>query len=264
MDLREFLFEPLRNKSYRFTIRARETGILSGVAQLKELAQEIGLEVLSMAEEGAVLSPDQGIFRARGTAEMVARSEEMLLGTIGKPSGVATAAAEIVRKASPVKVVCGAWKKVNLASKGVLRQGALTGGAGLRISEEPFIYLDKNYIRMFGDVHTAVSRARLFDSERLIVAQLRGETQSIVEEARAAVQAGAGILMVDTGVLEDLKTVQKVAEADGWRKKVQIAFAGSVTVEELGKIVALEPDIIDVGRGILDAPILDFSLDVEG
>jgi len=264
MELREFLFEPLKGRSYLFAIRTRENGILSGAARLKELAIELGLKVILMAEEGSLLIPGTTVFAARGNAEMVTRAEETLMGVIGKPSGVATAAANIVKKASPVKVVCGAWKKIGQATKGELRQAVMTGGGGLRMSEQPFVYLDKNYIRMFGGVTAAVSQAKLFDPNRLVVAQLRGEVQGIVEEARFAVQAGAGILMVDTGILEDLKAVMSAAVSDGWRKSVQLAFAGGVYAEELAEIVALGPDIIDVGRAILDAPLLDFSLDVEG
>jgi len=264
MELREFLFEPLKGRSYLFAIRTRENGILSGAARLKELAIELGLKVILMAEEGSLLIPGTTVFAARGNAEMVTRAEETLMGVIGKPSGVATAAANIVKKASPVKVVCGAWKKIGQATKGELRQAVMTGGGGLRMSEQPFVYLEKNYIRMFGGVTAAVAQAKLFDPNRLVVAQLRGEVQGIVEEARFAVQAGAGILMVDTGILEDLKAVMSAAVSDGWRKSVQLAFAGGVYAEELAEIVALGPDIIDVGRAILDAPLLDFSLDVEG
>ncbi|HBP63491.1 MAG TPA: nicotinate-nucleotide pyrophosphorylase [Desulfosporosinus sp.] len=264
MELREFLFEPLKGRSYLFAIRTRENGILSGAARLKELAIELGLKVILMAEEGSLLIPGTTVFAARGNAEMVTRAEETLMGVIGKPSGVATAAANIVKKASPVKVVCGAWKKIGQATKGELRQAVMTGGGGLRMSEQPFVYLDKNYIRMFGGVTAAVAQAKLFDPNRLVVAQLRGEVQGIVEEARFAVQAGAGILMVDTGIPEDLKAVMSAAVSDGWRKSVQLAFAGGVYAEELAEIVALGPDIIDVGRAILDAPLLDFSLDVEG
>ena len=264
MELREFLFIPLKGRSYMFAIRTQENGILSGAARLEELAIDLGLKVISMAEEGSLLIPGTAVLTAWGDAEMVTRAEETLMGAIGKPSGVATAAANIIKRASPVKVVCGAWKKIGQATKGELRQAVMTGGGGLRMSEQPFVYLDKNYIRMFGGVTAAVAQAKLFDPDRLVVAQLRGEIQGIVEEARSAVQAGAGILMVDTGILEDLKAVMSVAVADGWRKSIQLAFAGGVYAEELAEIVALGPDIIDVGRAILDAPLLDFSLDVEG
>lgn len=262
MELREFLFEPLRDKRYAFVIRAREQGILSGMSKLQELAAGLELEEISAAEEGSLLSPGEVVFAAQGDAEMVARAEELLMGAIGKPSGVATAAAAIVKKAHPVKVVCGAWKKVSQAVKGDLRQAVMASGAGLRMSEQPFVYLDKNYIRMFGGVAEAVTRAKQYDENRLVVAQLRGELGDILAEARSAVEAGAGILMVDTGRLEDLQAVLRAAVAEGWRHKVQVAFAGGVSSEELEQIIGINPDIIDVGRAILDAPLLDFSLDV--
>lgn len=263
MELREFLFAPLKDKSYSFAIKARENGILSGIARTEALALDLGLEIRFLAQEGDLLIPGQVVFTAGGDAEQVTKAEEMLMGTLGKPSGVATAAAEIVRKAGPIKVVCGAWKKIAQATRAELRQAAVTGGAGLRMSEQPFVYLDKNYIRMFGGVAEAVSRAKLFDPDRLIVAQLRGEAQAIVDEAGAAVKAGAGILMIDTGSLADLKAVMAAAAAGGWRDKVSLAFAGGVLGEELNSIAAVRPDIIDVGRAILDAPLLDFALDVE-
>ena len=69
--------------------------------------------------------------------------------------------------------------------------------------------------------------------------------------------------MVDTGLRADLEAVKHVAEVEGWRENIQLAFAGVVVMEDLEKIVALKPEIIDVGRAILDAAMLDFSLDVE-
>lgn len=264
MELREFLFEPLKHRVYTFAIKARVTGILSGAARLKELAADLKLDAVCVAPEGAVLVPGTIVLTAQGDAEMVTRAEEMLLGVIGKPSGVATAAAALTKKASPVKVVCGAWKKLSHAVKSELRQAVETGGAGLRISDRPFVYLDKNYIRMFGDITAAVARAKSFDPDRLVVAQLRGETLAIGEEASLAVRAGADILMVDTGNLADLKTVLVAAESGGWRKRVQLAFSGGVTTQEPDSVLDLGVDIIDVGRAILDAPLLDFSLDIEG
>ncbi len=262
MELREFLFEPLKDKRYTFVIRAREKGILSGTAKLQELAAGLEIEVISAAREGSILMPGSVVLTAKGSAEMVARAEELLMGAIGKPSGVATAASEIVQKAHPVRVVCGAWKKVSQAVKGELRQAVMASGAGLRMSEHPFVYLDKNYIRMFGGVADAVARAKQYDESCLVVAQLRGELGDIRAEARSAVEAGAGILMVDTGQLKDLRAVLAAAETEGWRHQVQVAFAGGVTPEELGRVISIKPDIVDVGRAILDAPLLDFSLDV--
>jgi nicotinate-nucleotide pyrophosphorylase (carboxylating) len=263
MELREFLFQPLEGCFFRFAIRAREEGILSGVAGLSERLAEVGLEITSLLPEGYPLRPGMAVLVARGSAERVARAEEMLLGTIGKPSGVATAAAAMVRQGSRARIVCGAWKKVGAAVRAELRQAIATGGAGMRICDLPFVYLDKNYVRMLGDVGKAVDRAKSYDSERLAVVQLRGEERPIVAEAGAAVAAGADILMVDTGRLEDLRAVAAEARVGGWQGKVQLAFGGGVTVERVAEVAAAGADIVDVGRAILDAPLLDFSLDVE-
>ena len=264
MELREFLFEPLRGRSFGFAVRAKENGIFSGAAKLKELAEHLNIRTISLAQEGETLSPGTIVLQGLGGAEEVARAEETLLGVISKASGVASAASAMVAKASPVRVVCGAWKKVSSSVRAELRQAVTTGGCGLRIADEPFIYLDKNYIRMFGGIAGAVSRAKRFEPERLVVAQLRGEETKIADEAREAWQAGAAILMVDTGCLEDLRATVRAAASGGWRQQVQLAFAGGVTGQELEEVKVLGIDVVDVGRAILDAPMLDFSLDVEG
>ena len=263
MELREFLFRPLENRRYRFSISAREAGLLSGAEELGERAAQIGLEVISLLAEGSALAAGAPVMVARGGAEQVAQAEETLLGTIGKPSGVATAAAAMVKEAGRARIVCGAWKKVSIGVRAELRRAIATGGAGVRISDQPFVYLDKNYVRMFGDVRQAVARAKSYDPKRLVVVQLRGEGQAIVLEASAAVSAGADILMIDTGRLEDLRMVARAAQAGGWRDRVHLAFGGGVTPGMLGDVVAAGGDIIDVGRAIIDAPLLDFSLDVE-
>ncbi|MCG0275185.1 MAG: hypothetical protein L5655_03345 [Thermosediminibacteraceae bacterium] len=185
------------------------------------------------------------------------------MGVIGKASGVATAAAEMVDKArGRIRVVCGAWKKVPPEVRQDLRQAIAVGGAGIRIVDEPFVYLDKNYVRMFGGVGPAVRRARKLEG-RVVVVQLRGEEAPLTEEAKEAVAEGANILMVDTGKLQDLVLVNEVASKEGFREKIRLAFSGGVTRDELDEIIAAGADIVDVGRAIIDAPLLDFTLDVK-
>ncbi len=266
MEVREFLFYPIKENSYSFSVRAKKSGVFSGAESLETMAAELDLRNVMMVPEGEVLSSGSMVFSATSDAETVAKAEEMLLGVIGKSSGVATAAAAFAHQGEKVKVkvVCGAWKKLNSALRKELRRAVMTGGVGLRMTEEPFIYLDKNYIRMFHGIAAAVARAKQFDPARLIVAQLRGESITIAAEANIAVAAGADILMIDTGQIGDFEMAAKAAEEGGWRTRVQLAFAGGVSVKQLAQLSDLGADIVDVGRAILDAPLLDFSLDVEG
>lgn len=263
MELREFLFAPLKTKKLDFRITSKESGIFSGSSRLKALADELGLEVRWIASEGFKLKKGSCILQSRGTSNEIIRAEEILLGVIGKPSGVATAATRFVTEARErIKIVCGAWKKVDPKIRTELRQAIATGGAGIRITEHPFIYLDKNYVRMLGGVKAAVTRAHAYDKKRVITVQLRGEIQPIKQEALAAVNAGASILMVDTGNQEDMELVDKVLKNSALREKVELAFSGGITLSDMQLIIDAGADIVDVGRAIIDGPLLDFSLDV--
>ncbi|HHY70351.1 MAG TPA: nicotinate-nucleotide pyrophosphorylase [Thermoanaerobacterales bacterium] len=263
MELREFLFVPLEMEKFDFAITSKQNGIFSGSTNLRSLADELGLEVRWIAPEGYRLEKGSCVFRSSGTSNKIIRAEEMLLGVIGKPSGVATAAARFVTEAREcIKIVCGAWKKVDPRVRSDLRQAIVTGGGGIRITECPFIYLDKNYIRMLGGVEAAVNRARAYDKKRVITVQLRGEKQTIEQEALVAVDAGASILMVDTGNLRDLEIVDRVLKSAVLREKVEVAFSGGITLSDMQLIINGGADIVDVGRAIIDGPMLDFTLDV--
>jgi nicotinate-nucleotide pyrophosphorylase (carboxylating) len=145
--------------------------------------------------------------------------------------------------------------------KQVLRDAILVGGAAIRISDEPFIYLDKNYVRMFGGVANAV-RAAGAVGHRTIAVQVRGETTRVEDEAVEAVSLGATIVMVDTGDTSELARVHAALGAAGCRQQVKLAFGGGIRLGSVGALSRLGADILDIGTEIIDAPIVDFRLDV--
>lgn len=263
MDLREYLFEPLGANSFTARLTAAEPGILAGMSNALGQASVLDLTVLSSAGEGSRLLPGTCVLEVSGNAEQIARAEEQLLACVGKPSGVATAAAAFCDAArGRARIVCGAWKKVGVEVRQSLRAAIAVGGAGIRLVDEPFVYIDKNYVRMFSGIAEVVGRACSMNG-RVVAVQLRGETGPIFEEAWAACCAGARILMVDTGKVEDLRAVVETAVQRGFRDRTKIAFGGSVTPERLQEVIAAGADIIDIGRAIIDAPLIDFRFDVQ-
>ncbi len=96
----------------------------------------------------------------------------------------------------------------------------------------------------------------------MIVVQLKGVRLPIEDEAEEAIEAGADILMVDTGKLDDLRNVVKKVNILRLNREIKFAFAGGVTLEKIKDVIAAKANIVDVGRAIIDAPMLDFSLDV--
>jgi nicotinate-nucleotide pyrophosphorylase (carboxylating) len=261
MDIREMIFRDC-NREFYFAIVVNQEGIFAGSEKLLKAAKEMQLKDLWVAADGTLLSKKAMVLKACGNPFQVTLAEERLLGLIGKPSGVATAARSMVERAGGrIKVVCGAWKKVFAETKNDLRNAIAVGGAGIRMTDEPFMYVDKNYVRMLGGIGSAVKKAATLPG-RTVVVQLRGEFGPIGIEADEAVEAGAGILMVDTGNVADLREAVKAGAEKGWRNRVKIAFAGGVTEDELRTLAETGVDIIDVGRAVIDAPLLDFRLDV--
>jgi nicotinate-nucleotide pyrophosphorylase (carboxylating) len=237
------------------------SGVLSGIERARELMQSLGLFFGSELEDGNAIGEGQEIARLEGDPIKITLAEERVIGALSKTSGIATAARKACLQAGgKLQVVSGGWKKMPFEIKDMIRQAALDGGVGMRISETPFVYLDKNYIRILGGVRKAVGIAAAL--ERSIVVQVRAETGSITDEAVEAAEAGASVIMVDTGDQDQLSQAIKAVRDKGLRSKVRIAFAGNITLDNLETLTHLDLDIVDIGYAILDAPCLPMRFDV--
>lgn len=261
-DVRDLLFAGLHGRQFPFQITACEGGILAGGVKLLAKAADLGVQAGPVLTDGATFEPGATLFSGRGDAWQVSRSEEQLIAIISKASGVASAAARLVAQAGPrARIVCGAWKKLPVEVRADLRSAAATGGVGTRILESAFVYLDKNTVRMLGGIGPAVRCAR-GEPDRAVVVQLRGETAAITDEALEAAAEGAEVLMVDTGEIADLARVARLGAAGRLGSRAQVAFAGGVDPANLDSVLDAGATIVDVGRAILDAPMLDLRLDV--
>jgi len=262
-DLRDAIFRHMECKRVKAVISSGQSGVVSGIGHMLETAAEIGVTIRLLVEEGEEVDEGGDIAVVEGTPKQICQSEDLLLGTIGKTSGIATAARRAVRLAGGrVRVVSGGWKKMPRRMKEEIREAIAVGGCGVRIAEEPFVYLDKNYVRMLGGISKSLLSVREIEG-RIRVIQVRGETERIAREAVIAAENGADIIMVDTGDLSDLRGVSTALSVEGLRQKVTIAFGGSILLEEIPEIIKEDVDILDIGRAIIDAPMLEVRFDVE-
>jgi nicotinate-nucleotide pyrophosphorylase (carboxylating) len=261
-DLRTEILKNAAGKRVTAAIISDDDGVLSGIHTVKEEAERLGLSLEYILEEGRAIKKGDEIVKISGTPVHIALAEDVLMGQISKPSGIATAARRFVDKAGQrPKIVAGAWKKMPGSLKEMVRKAVAAGGASFRISEAPFIYLDKNYVKMLGGIKESLQAVAHLDGYQKVI-QLKNTYTDIVSELLEAVEYGADIIFIDTGQISDVKKVVERLNQTGMRNKVKIAFGGGVCLEHMDELKTLDIDILDIGRQIIDAPLLDMRMEV--
>ncbi|HWR05415.1 hypothetical protein [Sporomusa sp.] len=261
-DIRDIIFASVRDTAYTARLTAEQDGVVSGIKRLQTVLEEQQLRYQLHKNDNDTVTAGEVILTLTGTPKEIAVAEEFAIGMLSKPSGIATAARKAVASAGSLRIVSGAWKKMPPEIKQPVREAVNHGGAHFRIVDVPFLYLDKNFVRMLGGIKETL--AAVSTRPELKVLQLKGETGDIAAEAVLAAECGAGIIMVDTGNVEDLRRVSAGLRKNGWRSKVQLAFAKGISLQNIGNLQAEDIDILDIGMEIIDAPLLDMKLDVVG
>ena len=261
-DIRDEILRSVEGKHIVAAIIADDDGIVVETASAADEARKLGLSLIHILDEGTPVQKGDEIVRFRGSPEQVVLAEDVLIGLMAKPSGIATAARKFVEKAgNRPKIVSGAWKKMPASQKDAIRRAVVAGGAFYRMSRNPFVYLDKNYTKIFGGIKESLEAvANLGDCKKVL--QLKGRYKDIVLEAREAVQYGADILYIDTGRPGDVSLVSEELIRLKMRSRVSVAFGGNVRLEDMDTLKALDIDILDIGRQIVDAPLLDMRMEV--
>jgi nicotinate-nucleotide pyrophosphorylase (carboxylating) len=249
-------------RSVTADIIAEDDGVLSGIQATEDKAKSLGLDIIQMAEEGQSVQRGDLVAKVSGNPKQIAVAEDQLIGLVAKPSGIATATRNCVDRAGPdIKIVCGAWKKMPFVLKQTIRDAIVTGGGDFRISKDPFIYLDKNYIQMLGGIKNSLQAvAHLADFIKVV--QIKGRQKDIALEACEAAELSADIIFVDSGQPQDLREIADLLNRKCLRDRVKIAFGGSVKIKDIDRFKNLPVDILEIGRQIVDAPLLDLKLEI--
>lgn len=263
-DIRDDILDGIARHIVIASIIAEDDGIIAETTAVVQEARELGLTTSHILTEGSRVKRGDEIARFSGQPKQVVMAEDRLIGLMAKPSGIATATSRFVDKTGGrPAIVSGAWKKMPQSQKEAIRRAILTGGGNCRISNDPFLYLDKNYIRMLGGIKESLAAVTGLKGYVKVV-QLKGDYGDINREACEAVDHGADIVFIDSGRRQDIKSVMGRLKQLGWRDRVKIAFGGNIQLEDVKPLKTLDVDILDIGRQIIDAPLLDMRLEVIG
>jgi len=242
---------------HRAVVSPTEPGLVAGTPLVRSPATDPAGCWDVVAVEGERAEAGQPLVNIDGSAWEISVAEDNVLGVLGFAGGIARRGAEI-KAAAPdgLRIVCGGWKKLPAALKPALRAGLDVAGLSHRLLDGDFVYVGKNQVAMFGSVADAVTAAR----------SLRNGPVSVqvvdVGQALRALDAGAAVVMVDTGRPADLEAVCAAVRTRG--DDVHVAYAGGVDATQLQGIADIGADIVDIGRAVLDAPLWDLHVEVVG
>lgn len=261
-DLRDSIFKSISNKTVTAVLSADDDGLIVGIPDFQKTADDLGLDVRFVIDDVTWVKAGEKIAEFRGAPKQIAKAEERLIGMLAKPSGIATRTREFVEAAGDdLRIVSGAWKKMPMVLKHVIRHAIRSAGADFRITRVNFVYLDKNFVRMLGGIRqTLVATSHITDHEKVI--QIKGQYDDVANEAIEAAEAGAHIVFIDTGEIDDIDRVSDALTKAGLRAQVVLAYSGNVQLADIPALRNKDVDRIDIGRAIVDAPLLDMKIDV--
>jgi len=254
----------------RGVIIAKAEGVLAGLplAAAVFAAVDGSLVWRPLVEDGDRVSADDRVASVDGPLSSLLRGERVALNYLTHLSGVATAAAAVVRALEGSAVPAGRQgcrlrdtrktiPGLRALEKYAVRMG---GGTNHRLNLADGVLIKDN--------HLAALRARglgVGDAVRMAREANPGMRIEIevttVEESRQALAAGADELLLDNMPLEMMREVVALAAACDPRPALEAS--GGITLANARAAAETGVDYISMGAITHSAPALDLSLEVE-
>ena len=236
---------------------AREPMVMAGVdlvlASFQELDERIdfGIEVLD-GQDGDFFQP---LLRLQGPTQALLTAERTALNFVQRLSGVATLTAQCVKQVAGTEVQILDTRKTTPGWRALEKYAvACGGGTNHRIGLFDQVMIKDNHLAALeGDMAAAIRRAR----EKYPDLKVEAEADTI-EQAQAAAEAGADIILLDNMSCGDLR--QAIELIDG---RAKTEASGGVMLETVREIAETGVDFISVGALTHSAPSVDIALDFD-
>lgn len=241
-------------------ITARADGVVCGLdfALSAFAALDPDVRFLPEVSDGDRVSAGQPIADVGGQLDPLLRAERTALNWLQRLSGTATLTARAVAAAGSRTRILDTRKTtpgLRPAERYAVRCG---GGLNHRDSLAGGVLIKDNHIAA-----VRLAGGTLGDAVRAAIASVGPATGVEVEvtnldEAREALDAGAGALLLDNFALDDLPPAVEVARV--YHAKTEAS--GGITIEQISEIARAGVDYISLGALTHSAPSLDIALDI--
>jgi nicotinate-nucleotide pyrophosphorylase (carboxylating) len=234
----------------------RQEGILAGLEIAGYVFETVGqgrVRVEYGSADGARVAPGEIIATVRGPVRDILTAERTALNLMGHLSGVATLTGRWVEAVAGTGARIRDTRKT-LPGLRVLEKYAVRCGGGVnhRMSLSDAALVKDNHVAAAGGVVPAFEAVRAVDPGL----ELEIEVDTL-EQARAVIDAGAKLVLLDNMSLDDMRAACEYAAG-----RCALEASGRLRLENARAVAQTGVDYLSVGALTHSAAVLDIGLDM--
>jgi nicotinate-nucleotide pyrophosphorylase (carboxylating) len=248
----------LSDRRARCRLVARQPGVIAGLPLAREAFEQLDKAVTVRIDhdDGSRVSRDAPVMFLSGHARGLLSAERVALNFVQHLSGIASLTARYVEAVAGTRAHILDTRKTTPGLRR-LEKYAVRAGGGLnhRMDLSSGVLIKDNHLAAVdGDIRIAVQRARAVGPAGI---KVEVECERL-EQVRAALDAGADVIMLDNMSLVELREAVKLVDGSAVTEA-----SGGVTLETVRRIAETGVDWISVGALTHSAPALDLALDFD-
>ncbi len=260
-DITGLCFIP-EDKQASASIRAKETGIVAGLAIAVEVFRELDprVGIKAVAAEGDLVHRGDVVMTLEGPARSILTGERTALNFLQRLSGIATQTRRYVDAVAEWPVQILDTRKTTPGWRWLEKMAVRTGGGtNHRTGLYDMVMVKDNHLSTAGD--TGELQAGIDKAYALQPGiRIELEADSVEQVRKFLTLRGVDVIMLDNMTLEEMRDSVALCRGSG----VKLEASGGVTLARLPEIAATGVDYISSGALTHSVQALDLSLDFAG
>jgi nicotinate-nucleotide pyrophosphorylase (carboxylating) len=235
---------------------ARQDGVVAGLSVAARVFEIVGqgrVVVEFGSADGARVASGEVLATVRGPVRDLLTAERTALNLLGHLSGIATLTRRWVDAVEGTGAQIRDTRKtlpgLRALEKYAVRMG---GGVNHRMSLSDAALVKDNHIAAAGGIIEAFAAVREAYPE--LALEVEADT---VDQARAVIDAGADLVLLDNMAPHEMRTVVEYAQG-----RAKLEASGGLRLENAREVAESGVDYLAVGALTHSAPVLDIGLDL--
>ena len=240
---------------------AHESGVLAGLPVAMAVFRRVDASLITveLVSDGNAIDAGECAGTVSGSLASILMAERTALNFLQRMSGIATLTSKYVDAVSGTNAQILDTRKTAPGLRALDKYAvAAGGGRNHRLNLGDGVLIKDNHIAaLLADGEETGKIIQIARENSANDLKIEIEVES-VEEARAAIEGGADIVMLDNMSLDEVAEAARIA-----RGRCLTEVSGGVTLERVAEIAATGVDLISVGALTHSVKALDFGLDIE-